>query len=194
MTTISPFYINLRDALSPTMVLKFGSIADGLDGTQVPFEGTRARKRRPELSVKVRVKKAMNYFLAKSDPEEYELNDLERDRQTTWDGVKNPQALQAIRAMKAGDRVFFYHSGGQSAIVGMAKVASGARPDPKNEKLAVVDLAFQARLEPPVTLAEIKAEPQFADWLLVRNSRLSTMAAPENFVAWMRKRYPKAKI
>ncbi|MBK7926926.1 MAG: EVE domain-containing protein [Bryobacterales bacterium] len=136
----------------------------------------------------------MNYYLAKSDPEEYALNDLERDQKTTWDGVKNPQALQAIRAMQPGDLVFFYHSGGQSSVVGLAKVASAPRPDPKNEKLAIIDLAFLARLDPPTTLAEVKAEPQFADFLLVRNSRLSTMPVPPNFVAWMRKRYPKAKI
>jgi len=136
----------------------------------------------------------MNYFLAKADPEDYALTDLERDQQTTWDGVKNPQALQAIRAMKPGDRVFFYHSGSQSAVVGLAKVTGAPRADPKNEKLTVVDLGFVARIEPPVTLAEIKAEPKFADWLLVRNGRLSTMTAPENFVDWMRKRYPKVKI
>lgn len=136
----------------------------------------------------------MNYFLAKSDPEVYSLTDLIRDKTTTWDGVKNPQALQAIRAMKAGDRVFIYHSGGEPGVVGLAKVASGPRPDPGNGKLTVVDFTFVARLEPPVTLAEIKAEPAFQDFLLVRNSRLSTMAVPENFVAWMRKRYPKARI
>ncbi|HZO51624.1 MAG TPA: EVE domain-containing protein [Bryobacteraceae bacterium] len=136
----------------------------------------------------------MNYFLAKSEPQVYALNDLERDQKTTWDGVKNPQALQAIRAMKVGDRVFFYHSGGQSAVVGLAKVTSAPRPDPKNEKLTVVDLEFVAHLDPPVTLAEIKAEPKFSDWLLVRNGRLSTMTAPTNFVEWMRKRYPKVKI
>ena len=136
----------------------------------------------------------MNYFLAKSDPEVYSLTDLIRDKTTTWDGVKNPQALQAIRAMKAGDRVFIYHSGGEPGVVGLAKVASGPRPDPGNGKLTVVDFTFVARLEPPVTLAEIKADPAFQDFLLVRNSRLSTMAVPENFVAWMRKRYPKARI
>jgi predicted RNA-binding protein with PUA-like domain len=136
----------------------------------------------------------VNYFLAKSEPQVYALNDLERDQKTTWDGVKNPQALQAIRAMNVGDRVFFYHSGGVSAVVGLAKVTGAPRPDPKNEKLAVVDLGFVARLDPPVTLTEIKSEPKFADWLLVRNSRLSTMSAPSNFVEWMRKRYPKVKI
>ena len=136
----------------------------------------------------------MAYFLVKSDPGEYGLEELERDRSTTWDGVKNAQALQAIRAMKRGDRVFFYHSGGSSAIVGLAKAASAPSPDPKDEKLAIVDLAFAARLDPPVTLAEIKAEAVFATWALVRQSRLSTMAAPPEFVEWMRKRYPKVKI
>lgn len=136
----------------------------------------------------------MAYFLAKSDPGAYGLKELERDGKTTWDGVKNAQALQAIRAMKRGDRVFFYHSGGESAIVGLARVASAPRPDPKDEKLTVVDLAFDARLEPPVTLAEIKGEPRFASWALVRQSRLSTMAAPDEFAEWMRRRYPKAKI
>ena len=136
----------------------------------------------------------MNYFLAKSDPEEYALKDLERDQRTTWDGVKNPQALQAIRAMKVGDKVFFYHSGGESAIVGLAKVVAAPRPDPRNEKLAVVDFGFVSQLSPPVTLAEVKAEPKFTDWLLVRNSRLSTMSAPPEFVEWMRNRYPKTKI
>lgn len=136
----------------------------------------------------------MAYFLAKSDPGTYGLKELERDGKTTWDGVKNAQALQAIRAMKRGDRVFFYHSGGESAIVGLARVASAPRPDPKDEKLTVVDLAFDARLEPPVTLAEIKNEPRFASWALVRQSRLSTMTAPDEFAEWMRRRYPKAKI
>ncbi len=136
----------------------------------------------------------MNYFLAKSEPQVYALKDLERDQTTLWDGVKNPQALQAIRSMKVGDRVFFYHSGGESCVVGLAKVTAAPRPDPKNEKLAVVDFGFVSRLEPPVTLAEIKSQPQFAEWSLVRNSRLSTMPAPASFVQWMRKRYPKAKI
>jgi predicted RNA-binding protein with PUA-like domain len=76
----------------------------------------------------------------------------------------------------------------------MAVVRSEPRPDPKNPKSAVVDLEFAGRLDPPVTLAEIKQSKQFDDWALVRQGRLSTMAAPEKFVAWMRKRYPKAKI
>jgi len=96
--------------------------------------------------------------------------------------------------MKPGDRVFIYHSGGESAIVGLAKVVSAPRSDPKNEKLAVVDLSFVAQLDPPTKLSEVKAEPKFSSFLLVRNGRLSTMSAPPEFVEWMRGRYPAAKI
>jgi len=136
----------------------------------------------------------MPYFLAKTDPETYSIDDLERERKTVWDGVTNPQAVRAIREMKPGDRVFIYHSGGVSGVVGMATVRSEGRPDPKNPKSAVADLEYAGRLDPPTTLAEIKQSGEFDDWALVRQGRLSTMAAPEKFVAWMRKRYPKAKI
>jgi len=136
----------------------------------------------------------MKYFLAKTDPETYSLADLERDKKTTWDGVRNPQALRAIKDMQPGDRVFVYHSGGESAVVGLADVVSAPRPDPKDSKLTVVDFAYAGRIEPPVSLAEIKATGKFQDWALVRQSRLSTMAAPESFVKWVNSKYPKAKI
>src|SRR5690349_24042261 len=130
----------------------------------------------------------MSYFLAKTDPETYSVDDLEREKRTVWDGVTNPQAVRAIREMRPGDRVFVYHSGGVSGVVGLAAVRSEPRDDPKNSKSAVVDLEFLRRLEPPASLAEIKLSKQFDDWALVRQGRLSTMAAPENFVAWMRDR------
>src|ERR1700733_14085775 len=136
----------------------------------------------------------MTYYLAKTEPDTYSIGDLEREKQTIWDGVTNPQAVKAIRAMQHGDRVFIYHSGGVSAIVGLAAVRSAGRPDPKNPKSAVVDLAFLSRLEPPTSLAEVKQSGRFKDWALVRQGRLSTMAAPEEFVEWMRKRYPGQKI
>lgn len=136
----------------------------------------------------------MAYFLAKTDPGTYSIDDLERDQKTNWDGVTNPQAVRAIRQMRPGDRVFVYHSGGVSGIVGMASVESEPRDDPKNPKSAVVDLRFRGRLDPPTTLAEIKQSKQFADWALVRQGRLSTMPAPDEFVHWMRKRYPGAAI
>jgi predicted RNA-binding protein with PUA-like domain len=136
----------------------------------------------------------MNYFLAKTEPETYSIDDLEREQRTVWDGVTNAQAVRVIREMRPGDRVFIYHSGGVSSVVGIAVVRSEPRDDPKNPKSAVVELEFAGRLEPPVTLAEIKQSGKFDDWALVRQGRLSTMAVPEKFVAWMRERYPKAKI
>ena len=136
----------------------------------------------------------MNYFLAKSEPSVYSIDDLERDHKTTWDGVTNPQAVRNIREMRPGDRVFIYHSGGVSAIVGMAAVKSAPRDDAKNSKSAVVDLEYVGRIDPPTTLAEIKQSKKFEDWALVRQSRLSTMAAPQSFVEWMRKKHPGVKI
>ena len=136
----------------------------------------------------------MNYFLAKSEPSVYSISDLERDKQTVWDGVTNPQALQAIRSMKPGDRVLIYHSGGESQIVGTAKVVSEPRPDPKLAKSVVVELAFLTRIDPPVTLKQIKESGQFNDWSLVRQSRLSTMAAPSNFIDWLRAQRPSHKF
>jgi predicted RNA-binding protein with PUA-like domain len=136
----------------------------------------------------------MNYFLAKTDPETYSINDFERERQTVWNGVTNAQAVRAIREMRPGDRVFIYHSSGASSVVGMAVVKSQPRDDEVNPKSAVVDLEFAGRLEPPVTLAEIKQSGKFDDWSLVRQGRLSTMTAPQKFVVWMRDRYPAGKI
>jgi predicted RNA-binding protein with PUA-like domain len=136
----------------------------------------------------------MRYFLAKTDPETYSIDQFEKEKRTSWDGVKNPQAVRAIREMQPGDRVFVYHSGGLSAVVGLAKVASQPKDDPKDPKSAVADFEFLGRIDPPVTLAEIKQSKLFDDWALVRQGRLSTMAAPESFVEWMRKKNPKAKI
>ncbi len=136
----------------------------------------------------------MNYFLAKTDPETYSIDDLEREKRTAWDGVSNPQAVRAIRDMRPGDRVFIYHSGGVSGIVGLADVRSEPRDDPKNPKSAVVDLEFAGRLDSPTTLADVKQSKLFGDWALVKQGRLSTMAAPKAFVEWMRMRYPTTKI
>lgn len=136
----------------------------------------------------------MNYFLAKSEPGVYSIDQLKQDGETVWDGVKNPQAVQAIRSMRKGDRVFIYHSGGVSAIVGLAEVVGPPRDDPKEPKSAVVDLRYRSYIDPPVTLAAIKGSGLFADWSLVRQSRLSTMAVPEKFVQWMKEQYPTGKI
>src|SRR5205814_3023452 len=127
----------------------------------------------------------MAYFLAKTDPGTYSIDDLERDGTTTWDGVRNAAALQAIRAMRPGDEVLIYHSQGEAAIVGLGRVISEPRPDPKDNKSWVVDVTFVRRLENPVTLREIKESHLFDDWSLVRQCRLSTMLVPENVIAWL---------
>jgi predicted RNA-binding protein with PUA-like domain len=141
----------------------------------------------------------MRYFLAKTDPGTYSIDDLERENLTTWDGVTNPQAVRAILAMQSGDRVFIYHSGGGSpggisGIVGLARIQGAGRPDPKHPKSAVAEVQFMFRLDPATSLAEIKQSGKFEDWALVRQGRLSTMAAPDKFVEWMRVRYPGKKI
>lgn len=130
----------------------------------------------------------MAFFLAKTDPETYSIDDLERDTVTAWDGVRNPQAVRFIQAMRPGDQVLIYHSQGEAAIVGLARVVSEPRPDPKDPKSWIVDVAFARRLDQPVTLREIKESHLFEDWTLVRQGRLSTMSVPENVVAWLKEK------
>lgn len=123
----------------------------------------------------------MPYWLVKSDPETYGLDDLEREGKTVWDGVKNAVALRHIRSIRKGDGVLVYHSGADKAIVGLARAAADPYADPKahDPKLAVFDLEFIRRVKRPVTLAAIKADPSFAAFDLVRMSRLSVMPVPE---------------
>ena len=127
----------------------------------------------------------MAYFLAKTDPETYAIEQLEQEKETVWDGVRSAQALRAIQQMPPADLVLIYHSMGQSALVGLAQVTSEPRPDPADGKSWVVDLLFVRRLPRPVTLREIKESHLFDDWSLVRQSRLSTMSVPESFVSWL---------
>jgi len=136
----------------------------------------------------------MKYYLAKSDPADYTIDDLENDGHTVWDGVRNAQAVNVIKEMRPGDKVFVYHSGGKSAVVGLAKVASEPRPDPNEPKSWVVDFEFISKLEPPTTLREVKESGKFSDWALVRQSRLSTMGAPKEFVEWMKTRHRRKGI
>src|SRR2546421_9808242 len=130
----------------------------------------------------------MAYFLAKTDPATYSIDDLERDGTTTWDGVRNAAALQAIRAMRPADEILIYHSQGEAAIVGLARVISEPRPDPKDSKSWVMDVTFVRRLEQPVTLREIKESHMFDDWSLVRQGRLSTMGVPDNVIVWLKEK------
>ena len=114
----------------------------------------------------------MAHWLMKSEPGTYSWADLVRDRQTEWDGVRNPTARLHLKAMKPGDEVFFYHSGDERQVVGIMRVTREARPDPKDA--AWVSVAVEAvRAVKPVTLKQIKAEPSLAKMELVRLSRLS---------------------
>ena len=116
-------------------------------------------------------------WLLKTEPGEYAYEDLEREGRARWDGVKNPAAQRNLAAMKRGDRVLVYHTGDEKAVVGEAEVVREAYPDPKypTGKLVVVDLEPRGRLARPVTLAEIRAIPSFAESPLVRQGRLSVV-------------------
>lgn len=130
----------------------------------------------------------MAYFLAKTDPATYSIDQLEREHKTVWDGVRNAQALRAIRTMHPGDTVLIYHSASEAGIVGLVRVVSEPRPDPNDEKSWVVDVEFVRRLAQPVTLREIKDSHLFDDWSLVRQGRLSTMTVPDTFVTWLKEK------
>lgn len=127
----------------------------------------------------------MAYFLAKTEPTTYSIDDLKKDKKTEWDGVRNPAAVNAIKSMKPGDRVIIYHTGGVKAVVGLAEVASVARPDPNDDRSWVTDFKYVAHAKKPVTLKEIKDSHKFDDWALVRMGRLSTMQAPDAFWSWL---------
>ena len=123
-------------------------------------------------------------WLLKTEPSAYSFDQLERDRRTTWDGVKNAMALKNMREIARGDRLLIYHTGDEKAVIGVAKALSDGYPDPKqkDEKAAVVDLAPVERLKRPVTLHELKARPSLRDFPLVRLPRLSAM--PVSAAEW----------
>ena len=124
------------------------------------------------------------HWVLKTEPSEYGFPDLVRDRRTRWEGVSNPVALKHLRSMEEGDDALIYHTGNEKAVVGLARVASAPYPDPKDAKLVVVDVEPVKPLRRPVTLAEIKAEPAFADLGLVRVPRLSVV--PVEPAQWKR--------
>jgi predicted RNA-binding protein with PUA-like domain len=126
----------------------------------------------------------MNHWLVKSEPDSYSWDQLVKDGRTNWNGVRNPTAVNNLRAMKKGDRVFFYHSNEGLEIVGIAEVVKEFYPDPadKSGRFGMVDIAPVAPLKTPVTLKAIKADPQFADLALVRLSRLSV--SPVSAAHW----------
>jgi len=122
----------------------------------------------------------MKFWILKTEPSTYSFDDLMNDKKTTWDGVKNPFALNNIRAMSKGDPILIYHSNVGKCVVGLAEVISEPYADPKKKdsRLVVVDIKGVRKLKREVSLAEIKAEPKFADFKLVRIPRLSVIPVP----------------
>jgi predicted RNA-binding protein with PUA-like domain len=119
----------------------------------------------------------MANWLFKEEPDHYSLEDLFRDKRTVWDGVENNLALKHLRSAQKGDRVLYYHTGSVKAVVGVMEVVKGPYPDSTRDdpRFVVVDVKPVRRLDRPVSLAEIKANPKFAGFALVRISRLSVM-------------------
>jgi predicted RNA-binding protein with PUA-like domain len=122
----------------------------------------------------------MNY-LFKEEPANYSYDDLARDGKTAWTGVRNPVAQKHLRAVKKGDRIFFYHTGNEKAVIGICRAAGDAYADPKDKdgKLYAVDVEPVKKLDAPVTLAAIKADKRFASFELTRLPRLSVMPVPQ---------------
>lgn len=117
----------------------------------------------------------MNYWLIKSEPSTYSIDDLQKETQTFWSGVRNYAARNNLRAMQKGDICIFYHSVNNPAIVGLAKVVGESYQDPTTEDTAwvVVDVEFKQKFKQPISLAEVKKHPELADMELLRLSRLS---------------------
>jgi predicted RNA-binding protein with PUA-like domain len=115
----------------------------------------------------------MNYWLVKTEPETYSWDTLVKEKKGVWDGVRNFQARSNMKGMKKGDLVFVYHTGEEKSIVGIAKVAAEAYPEPKDKDWVAVDLTPEKKLKKPVSLAQVKADKKLANMILVRASRLS---------------------
>ena len=130
--------------------------------------------------------RGMAQWLVKEEPEHYSYDQLAKDRKTVWAGVRNPLAQKHLRSIRKGDRIFYYHTGKEKAVVAVAHAGGDAYPDPDDPsgKAFVVDVVADKKLPRPVTLAEIKADRAFAAFPLVRMSRLSVM--PVTDAEWTR--------
>ena len=130
----------------------------------------------------------MKYFLAKTEPETYSIDDLEKDKIAPWDGVRHPAAVMFMKQMEKGDRVLIYHTGEEKQIVGLAEVVGNSRPDPEDSRSWLIDFKFLRNFKSPfVTLKEVKETHKFDDFRLVREPRLSVMQVPDNFIDWLKK-------
>jgi len=126
----------------------------------------------------------MSYWLLKTEPSTYSFADLQKAKETRWDGVENPAALRNMKSAAAGDRALIYHTGDEKSAVGECEIIKPAYPDPKNPKLVVVDVRAGKPLKKPISLAIIKRDPLFADSPLVRQGRLSFV--PLTAAQWKR--------
>jgi predicted RNA-binding protein with PUA-like domain len=117
----------------------------------------------------------MNYWLVKQEPETYSFDDLIEEGRTDWTGVRNFQARNHLRAMRAGDKVLFYHSVSEKSVVGLAEVSRGEFPDPTDEKWVAVEIKPLEKFARPVSLEQIKAEKSLENIALIKQSRLSVM-------------------
>ena len=132
----------------------------------------------------------MHYFLAKTDPETYSIETFKKDKVTIWDGVHAPAAVLVIRSWRVGDQVLVYHSQGEKRIVGLMEVISEPYEnltDPRRSWAAKVKFMKEFPEDQKISLATIKSSGLFADFALVRQGRLSTMACPPDFITWLRK-------
>jgi predicted RNA-binding protein with PUA-like domain len=128
----------------------------------------------------------MAFWLFKSEPDCYSFDDLQRDGTTLWDGVTNALARKHLREVRPGDRIWFYHTGEERAIVGLMEAAGSPKPDPTNDdpNSVVIEVKSVRKLKRAVTLAQVKADRLLSKWDLVRNSRLSVM--PVSAAQWRR--------
>jgi len=137
----------------------------------------------------------MTIWLLKTEPDDYAYDDLVRDTRTRWTGVSNAAAQKAMRGIKKGDEAFIYHTGKEKRIAGLATVAQGAYPDPDHPgttangdpKRVLVDLAPKKAATKDATLADIKADERFAEFALVKQSRLSAMEVPPKLATVLKK-------
>ncbi len=121
----------------------------------------------------------MNYWLVKQEPEAYSFDALVSDGKTDWTGVRNFQARNNLRAMRAGDKVLYYHTGKEKSVVGLAEVSRGEFPDPTDEKWVAVEIKPVEKLAKPVGLDQIKAEKSLENVALLKQSRLSVVPLTE---------------
>jgi predicted RNA-binding protein with PUA-like domain len=127
----------------------------------------------------------MNYWLLKTEPSTFSWEDLVRDKKAVWDGVRNFQARNNLKAMKKGDLVFIYHSMDDKAVVGIAEITREFYPDPKDNEWVAVDIKPVRKLKTPVELGTIKKDKRLSNMVLVNNSRLSVQPVKKEEFDWV---------